>query len=82
MRVALILLFLLFPSVSFSSTIIIGSIGEPKRLIPMLSTDSASSDISSLIFNGLLKYDKDLNIVGDLVKSFKIEDGGKKSHFI
>ncbi len=47
----------------------------------MLSTDSASSDISSLIFNGLLKYDKDLNIVGDLAESFKIEDGGKSITF-
>lgn len=81
MRVALILLFLLFPSVSFSSTIVMGSIGEPKRLIPMLSTDSASSDISSLIFNGLLKYDKNLNIVGDLAESFKIEDKGKRINF-
>ncbi|MCD6133837.1 MAG: peptide-binding protein [Deltaproteobacteria bacterium] len=81
MRVALILLFLFLPLTSFSSTIVIGSIGEPKRLIPMLSTDSASSDVSSLIFNGLLKYDKDLNIVGDLAESFKIEDGGKRITF-
>jgi len=43
----------------------------------MLSTDSASSDISSLIFNGLLKYDKDLNIVGDLAERW-----GEKHHIL
>jgi len=49
----------------------------PKRLIPFLATDSASGEISSFIFNGLLKFDKNMNITGDLAKSYEIKNGGK-----
>jgi len=48
------------------------SIGEPKRLIPMLASDSASQDITSLVFNGLVKYDKNIRLVGDLAESFEM----------
>jgi len=40
------------------------SIGEASNLIPLLSTDSASHEIAGRVYNGLVKYDKDLNIVG------------------
>ncbi len=49
-----------------------GSIGDAKRLIPMLATDGASGDISGLIFNGLVKYDKEVNLVGDIAESFEV----------
>lgn len=49
-----------------------GSIGDAKRLIPMLATDGASGDISGLIFNGLVKYDQQINLVGDLSQSFEV----------
>lgn len=48
------------------------SIGEPKRLIPMLASDSASQDITRLVFNGLVKYDKTIRLVGDLAESFEM----------
>jgi len=46
-------------------------------LNPLLSTDSASGDINNLIFNGLLKYDKDIHLVGDLAESWEVTEGGK-----
>ena len=49
---------------------------DAKRLIPMLATDSASGDISGLIFQGLTKYDKNIKIVGDLAKSWDISKDG------
>jgi peptide/nickel transport system substrate-binding protein len=54
-----------------------GSIGEPKRLLPLLASDSASATISGFIFNGLLKYDKDGNLTGDLASSWNISQDGK-----
>jgi peptide/nickel transport system substrate-binding protein len=42
----------------------------------MLASDSASGEISGLIFNGLVKYDKELNLVGDLAQSWEVEEGG------
>ena len=53
-----------------------GSIGDASNLIPLLATDSASHSISGLIFNGLVKYDRDLNIVGDLAESWDISKDG------
>jgi peptide/nickel transport system substrate-binding protein len=49
-----------------------GSIGDAKRLIPMLATDGASADITALIFNGLVKYNKEVQLVGDLAESFDV----------
>ncbi len=61
----------------YGGTIILGSIGEPKRLLPLLASDSASATISGFIFNGLVRYDGNLNIVGDLARSWEIKDGGR-----
>ncbi len=50
------------------------SIGDASTLIPMLASDVASHSISGLLINGLIKYDKNLNIVGDLAESWDISD--------
>ncbi len=55
---------------AYGDTLITASIGEASNLIPILSTDSASHDVSSYVFNGLVKYDKDLNVTGDLAESW------------
>lgn len=52
------------------------SIGDASMLNPVLSSDSASNDINGQVFNGLVKYDKDLRVVGDLAESYKVERGG------
>ena len=49
-----------------------GSIGDAKRLSPLLATDGASGNIVSLVFNGLVKYDKNMELVGDLAESFEV----------
>lgn len=61
---------------SYGDQIIIGSTAEASNLIPMLSSDSASSEVSSFIFNGLVKYDKDLTLIGDLAQSWDISEDG------
>ncbi len=52
------------------------SIGDASTLIPMLASDVSSHSIASLLINGLIKYDKDLNIVGDLAKSWEVSEDG------
>jgi len=47
---------------------------SPNRINPLLATDSASSQIADWIFNGLVKFDKDTKIVGDLAKDWKFEN--------
>lgn len=61
---------------AYGDTIIVGSIGEPSVLIPMLAGDSASHEVAGLIFNGLVKYDTDLEIIGDLAESWDISPDG------
>lgn len=61
---------------AYGDEIVIGSSGEASNLIPMLSSDSASHEISGFIFNGLVKYDKDLTLIGDLAKSWDISEDG------
>jgi peptide/nickel transport system substrate-binding protein len=60
----------------YGDAIVSASIADARNLLPMLASDSASSEISGLIFNGLVKYDKDLNLVGDLAQSWEVQDGG------
>ncbi len=61
----------------YGDAIIVGSIGDASVLIPMLASDATSHQIAGLIFNGLVKYDKDLNLVGDLASSWDISDDGQ-----
>jgi len=58
-----------------ASTLHLSTSSNPSRINPILATDSASSEISNYIFNGLVKYDKDAqNIIGDLAEKFYFED--------
>ncbi len=56
---------------------VVGEIGDARTLVPILASDSPSSYIVNLVFNGLIKYDKNVELVGDLAKSWEIEEGGK-----
>lgn len=66
---------------NFGDAIIEGSIGEPSNLIPILATDSASHEVAGLIYNGLLKYDKNLNLVGDLAYKWEVSADKKQIIF-
>ncbi len=61
---------------AYGDILIEGSIGDASNLIPILSTDGTSHSISNMVFNGLVKYDKDMNVVGDLSESWAISDDG------
>ena len=62
--------------------ILVGSIGDASRLLPILASDSASGDIVGLLFNGLLKYNERLEIVGDLAASWTVSDDGLTITFV
>ncbi|HEY4744065.1 MAG TPA: ABC transporter substrate-binding protein, partial [Desulfuromonadaceae bacterium] len=61
---------------AYGDAIVEGTIGEASTLIPILASDAASHAVAGQIYNGLVKYDKDLNIVGDLAESFDIAQDG------
>ena len=59
-------------SVDKKNEMYIGSIGEPATLNPVQASDSASGSVIGVIFNGLLKYNADLDIEGDLAESWEL----------
>jgi len=69
----LFIIITLFFSLLFAnaSTLNLSITSSPSRLNPILANDSASSEITQWLFNGLFKYDKDGNIVPDLASSYK-----------
>ena len=60
-----------------ASTLNLSMSSSPSRLNPILANDSASSEISDWLFNGLFKYDKNGNHTVDLAQSYEFETSTK-----
>ena len=69
------------PEIKNPNAIAVGFLADAKRLIPLLASDSASGDISGLIYNGLTKYDKNIKITGDLAESWDVSPDGLQITF-
>jgi len=61
---------------AYGDTLVEGTIGEASTLLPILASDSASHSVAGHIYNGLIKYDKDLRLVADLAESFTVAADG------
>ncbi len=61
---------------AYGDALVEGSIGEPTILIDMLAGDQSSHEVAGLMFNGLVKYDTDLSVIGDLAESWDISSDG------
>jgi peptide/nickel transport system substrate-binding protein len=64
------------PPHPYGGRIVVGTIGDASSMIPMITSDSASSEVQGYIYNGLLKYDKNLQLTGDLAESWEVSDDG------
>jgi peptide/nickel transport system substrate-binding protein len=63
------------------NTFVESSIGDARRLNPIIANDSASGTINDQVFNGLVKYDKDIKLVGDLAERWVVSPDGKTITF-
>ncbi|MES2546297.1 MAG: peptide-binding protein [Pseudomonadota bacterium] len=70
----------IYPSQT-GGTLIDATIGEPSGLIYMVAGESAAAAISGNIFNKLLKYDKNLDLEGELAESWLISADQKTITF-
>ncbi len=61
---------------AYGDMIVHGGIGDASNLIPLLASDKPSHDIAGLVYNGLVKYDKNIHIIGDLAESWDISENG------
>ena len=62
-------------------TLIDATTGEPSSLIYMVAGESASASVTANIFNKLLKYDKNLDLEGELVESWQVSNDQKTITF-
>jgi len=60
---------------------VMSSIGDARRLNPVIANDSASGTINDQVFNGLVKYDKDITLIGDLAERWDVSPDGKTITF-
>jgi peptide/nickel transport system substrate-binding protein len=51
-------------------TLVEATIADISGLIPNLTSDGASHDVGNLLYNGLVRADRELNIQGDLAESW------------
>jgi len=56
---------------AFGDTFIEASIGDISSLIPNITSDSASHEIGNLIYSGLVRRDRDLNVVPEIAESWE-----------
>jgi peptide/nickel transport system substrate-binding protein len=68
-------------TVAYGDTIIMGTIGDASNLIPPLASDASSSTITGHVYNGLIRYDKNMRFEGDLAESWEISDDGREITF-
>ncbi|MDR2503559.1 MAG: peptide-binding protein [Deltaproteobacteria bacterium] len=57
------------------------SIGEPGNLIPALSSDTASSQVTGRLYISLLRYNRDTEIETEAAESYEVLDGGLRLRF-
>jgi peptide/nickel transport system substrate-binding protein len=69
-----------YPSAA-GGTLIDATTGEPSGLIYMVAGESAAAAISGNIFNKLLKYDKNLDLEGELAESWQVSPDQKTITF-
>ena len=55
---------------AYGDTFIQASIGDIGGLIPSLTSDVPSSEVGGLIYDGLVRHDKDLKVVGAMAESW------------
>ncbi|HEY5974301.1 MAG TPA: peptide-binding protein [Geobacteraceae bacterium] len=61
---------------AYGDSLVEGTIGEPSTLVPLLASDASSHAVAGQVYNGLLKYDKNLQLTGDLADSWDVAPDG------
>jgi peptide/nickel transport system substrate-binding protein len=68
-------------SPAYGDAIVGGSIGDVSGFLGAVTSDSASHVAASNLFNGLVKYDKDLKLTGALAEKWEISPDGRRITF-
>jgi len=69
-------------SPTYGDSYVEGVVGQPRFINPIYGeTNDIDRTLIGLVYSGLLTYDKDGNIINDLIESFQISEDGKTYTF-
>jgi ABC-type transport system substrate-binding protein len=57
---------------AYGDTLIDSMLGNISGLIPNITSDNYSHEVGGLLYSGLVSYDRDLNVVGELAESWTL----------
>ncbi|MEW6719693.1 MAG: peptide-binding protein [Thermodesulfobacteriota bacterium] len=66
---------------AYGDALVEGSIADISGFLAAVTSDSASHGAAGYVFNGLVRYDKDLKLEGDLAESWEVSPDGRKITF-
>lgn len=66
---------------AYGDALVSGSIGDVSGFLSAVTSDAASHAAASYVFNGLVRYDKDLKLEGELAESWEVSPDGKRIAF-
>jgi peptide/nickel transport system substrate-binding protein len=66
---------------AYGDAIVEGSIGDVSGFLTAVTSDSASHTAAGYVFNGLVRYDKNLKLEGELAESWEVSPDGKRITF-
>ncbi len=69
------------PEPAYGDMMVIGVIQDATVLLPVLAPDVPSHRVTDLILNGLVRYDKNVNLIGDLAERWGISEDQKTIRF-
>ena len=61
---------------AYGDALVVGTIGEPSTLLPLLASDAPSHEVAGKIYSSLVRYDKNLKLEGELADSWTISPDG------
>jgi len=66
---------------AYGDAIVEGSIGDVSGFLTAVTTDASSHEAAGYVFNGLVRYDKNLKLEGELAESWEVSHDGKRITF-
>ncbi len=66
---------------AYGDAIVEGSIGDVSGFLTAVTTDASSHEAAGYVFSGLVRYDKDLKLEGELAESWEVSPDGKRITF-
>ena len=66
---------------AYGDAIVEGSIGDVSGFLTAVTSDASSHAAAGYVFNGLVRYDKDLKLEPELAESWEISPDGKRITF-